>query len=262
MPLAFNSFEHQDTEEFLHLSVTLPYKSKDLDVYISDVYLKINSTPFLFELDLFDFILVPECQVVINGLTITFHLVKQTHGLWPSVKCTAMDIKSRRSLSIERESTRQQLVAKEKKDRKHAEQREQVRRQIQVEREKRERVDELKKQEQESSSHAIKEWAQQTLDQERKKLVQVDSGIFEGEVHSDTMRESDDLDLVQDDLDLVQEDQDNQEDDIDVGEIRERVRQMLGRSTAQLPPPRECTTVKVEFTPRNNIPTNTARYIH
>ncbi len=53
MPIAVKDYEFTETEQFIHITVSFPTISPSkADIYCNDNYLKINSSPYIFELDL------------------------------------------------------------------------------------------------------------------------------------------------------------------------------------------------------------------
>ena len=183
-------------------------------------------------------------------------------------------------------------MKQEKLAKKREAERDAVRQQIQVEREKRERVEKLKQDESESAAQGIKEWAQELLQREKQAKMRQDSGIFEtnqpksGRFETNETDKSDHFETNQPKSGLFESDQpksglvelDQQEktesnrpnaddldnleelssdEEIDVDAIRQRIRSSLLQH--QAPPPRERGDCEIQFTSRNNIPTNTAR---
>ncbi|KAI8914622.1 hypothetical protein EDD86DRAFT_199728, partial [Gorgonomyces haynaldii] len=253
MPILVKDYTFEDTPEALFLTVPLrSMPASKVDVYCSDLYVKINFNPFIFELDLFAPISVAESSTKLgNGLAV-MELVKIDRQPWPQAKSLleGEQLKQQRKESQDRELDRIQKLKEARLLEKREREREAVKQQMQVEREKRERVEGIKQKEHDDAASSIKEWAKQTLELEKRQdsaVLVKEQDIFEPIVQPLKIVNTDDLDEVD-----FEDDE-----DLDLDFIRNKVRQTL--SIREQPPPRESTAYEITFTSRNNIPTQTAR---
>jgi dyslexia susceptibility 1 candidate gene 1 protein len=214
----------------LYIEIPLHYTSaKNVDVYCNSLYVKVNYAPYLFELDLMHEIDPEHCTSVVGNGLVKLELQKLVPGPWPEPKFrgTAAQITNRRLAAQDQEMKRIQSQKDQKIAQKHQTERELVQKQMDVERDKRTRIEHLKSLEKLQAERALKEWADNQQQIERK-----DSAVV------DVNQESDD--------------------DVDIDAIRSNVRNSL-YNYQNIGAIRQTGHVQVEFTTRDKIPTQTAR---
>ena len=219
-----------------------------------------------------------------TGNSVTIQLIKQQAGLkWETAafdfhiagqtKQDAQEARKARRLDAERRLV-EKVKEKEKEGviMKREQERDLVQRQIDVERAKRERIEALKESEKERAGQELQQWSESIqngnpveINEANKMEGRIDSAIFG------------DNDAVSGDDAIMSEFEDD--DDIDIEAIRAKVKtqldgkpmhtmkqQILKLTCTKIaerketcPVPREAQDIKVQFTPRGFIPTNTAR---
>ncbi|KAI9003562.1 hypothetical protein BC832DRAFT_82661 [Gaertneriomyces semiglobifer] len=275
MPIIIKDFTWDQT--LSHVYVTVPLKGanpKKTDVYVNDVYLKVNFPPYFFELDLYAEVDSENAVATVGGGCATFELPKQSSMKWPSITppdLTPETTKSRRSQAEQIFHLREGQKAETKRMEKRQEEQYLIQKQIEVERRARENVEALKAQEKRVAEEEMRVWAEKVKHQKHQKQVggairkEVDDEIGEEsrirEIFSDDEGE-DDADISAtatngDGLDVEEEEDD--ESGIDMDAIRAKVQAQLQANVRTLPPPRASGDICITFTSRGLIPTKTAR---
>eukprot|EP00049_Salpingoeca_infusionum_P003123 m.63798 g.63798 ORF g.63798 m.63798 type:complete len:104 (-) comp11966_c0_seq2:177-488(-) len=83
MPIQVKDYTWNQTGT--HVFVTVPLKGmkkEKADIYTTDVYIKVNFPPFVFEVDLLHAVDDEQSKATIQGGTITFELLKKEETQW------------------------------------------------------------------------------------------------------------------------------------------------------------------------------------
>ncbi|KAJ3185845.1 Dynein assembly factor 4, axonemal [Gaertneriomyces sp. JEL0708] len=274
MPIIIKDFTWDQT--LSHVYVTVPLKGanpKKTDVYVNDVYLKVNFPPYFFELDLYAEVDSEHALATVGGGCATFELPKQSSMKWPSITPTELTpetTKTRRSQAEQAFHAREEQKAETKRIEKRQEEQYLIQKQIEVERRARENVEALKAQEKRVAEEEMRVWAEKVKQQRRggggaairrgsadetiegSRITEIfsdDEGEDDGDVSATATNAGDSLDVEEDD----------DESGIDMDAIRAKVQAQLQANVRTLPPPRESGDISITFTSRGLIPTKTAR---
>jgi dyslexia susceptibility 1 candidate gene 1 protein len=83
MPLAITDFSWRETDRIVFLDVPLKgSRVGNVDIFSTDVYIKVSSPPYLFEVRLFDTVDEGKCSATIGNGLVSFKLEKQHEKLW------------------------------------------------------------------------------------------------------------------------------------------------------------------------------------
>ena len=161
MPVVVKDYSFSETLRWatvvLPLCGIMPAK---VDVYCSDVYIKLNFPPYFFELDLQSAINDETSTCTLEGNIATFRLEKVSEALWgsadytfPNSETSGSETDCESHVRKRRQESMQRLLAKEEVQRlakrRQIEEKDRylVQQQIQVEREAREKLEKLKEDE-------------------------------------------------------------------------------------------------------------------
>ncbi|KAJ3346613.1 Dynein assembly factor 4, axonemal [Kappamyces sp. JEL0680] len=260
MPIVIKDYTVSDHQDKVYLSVPLfnVHPSK-VDIYSSDVYVRANYPPYFFELDLAHPVdsLGSSCSVGNNE--ILFELKKLQPAEWAEAAYQQADRLERRRLG-DQEALKAQEALKEKRLlEKREKERELVRQQIEVERQARESVAQLKEQEIQTAKDHIAAWSKDLGAAKTADTPRQDSGIFVEKDVWDGPKLEELAEVPTQPSPAITFDDESSDDDVDLDAIRAAVKQQL-KLPEHAPPRRSNTaTVKVTFTGRGSIPTQTAR---
>ncbi|KAJ3304171.1 Dynein assembly factor 4, axonemal [Kappamyces sp. JEL0829] len=260
MPIVIKDYTVSDHQDKVYLSVPLfnVHPSK-VDIYSSDVYVRANYPPYFFELDLAHPVdsLGSSCSVGNNE--ILFELKKLQPAEWAEAAYQQADRLERRRLG-DQEALKAQEALKEKRLlEKREKERELVRQQIEVERQARESVAQLKEQEIQTAKDHIAAWSKDLGAAKTADTPRQDSGIFVEKDVWDGPKLEEIAEAPTQPSPAITFDDESSDDDVDLDAIRAAVKQQL-KLPEHAPPRRSNTaTVKVTFTGRGSIPTQTAR---
>eukprot|EP00946_MAST-07B_sp_MAST-7B-sp1_P003324 g3324.t1 len=169
MPLSPEySFTQTDTTVSLHVSLKGTPKRK-VDIYIADVFVKVNFAPYLLQLDLCEPVSLDKPVARFDQRDGKLHIVllKATPGTWESLKFTPPQAASssekrkilseRRGASMERRAKYDDEVRELVKERRFKNEKMTLRRQMAVEEDERQHIEELKAEEKEDAERAVYE---------------------------------------------------------------------------------------------------------
>ncbi|TMW62938.1 hypothetical protein Poli38472_005556 [Pythium oligandrum] len=146
----------------LALHIKLPGTAlKHVDLYVSDVLVKVNAPPYVLLLDLFA--AVDETSAVVKRIAAThvLHITlrKTDPKLWKQLMLedTKTALQTRRLESMERKRVAEQALAEKRKDRKHQEEKQTLRAQMAVDDTNRQILADLKTEEKEREERAMYE---------------------------------------------------------------------------------------------------------
>ncbi len=239
-------------------TVTVDVKAKGVakktcDIFLSDQFLKVNASPYLLALDLWQPIVEDKSTATISKGRITVQLVKAEKGAWESLHIAIKDreqkeaVLARRKASIERAQAKQDARRKERAALRQKEEKEALDRSFDLDKRKRQAIDDAKEKELRQARDEIKSFtAPAPAPQQQKKV---------------TFADNDD-----DDSDTADSESDGERDeaaaaatvDDDTEEEEEEEEEVV----VILPPPRETLQpVSVEFTPTivDNLPAREGR---
>jgi dyslexia susceptibility 1 candidate gene 1 protein len=148
------------TDESHTVTIVVPFKGSTYDVYLSDVYLKINQPPYLLALDLFGEVDVGSAEVRVDYDTRLIHCVlrKAVLAPWPSAFFTAESpqaLQERREASQARKAALDEAARERIKDAKRARAQAEVRSQMEVDRRKREALEAAQAEEKSRAQAAV-----------------------------------------------------------------------------------------------------------
>ncbi|KAJ3163769.1 Dynein assembly factor 4, axonemal [Geranomyces variabilis] len=262
MPILIKDYSWTESESHVYLTVPLKGANpKKTDVYVNDVYVKINFPPYLFELDLHDKVDGEAAVATIGNGCAKLELPKNKSGLWTTImldNATPADLRIRRQEADKRFRERADAARAEKAAAKRAEEQLLVQKQIEVERADRERVAQLKEDEKAKAEADLHRWIETAKKDEpptaaeppREAVLEIfeDHGLeTDGEVAPAAGPES------------RHEEDDNDEEGLDMASILAKVRTQTARART-LPPPRAVEReITIRFTSRGLKPTKTAR---
>ncbi|KAG7397054.1 hypothetical protein PHYBOEH_001332 [Phytophthora boehmeriae] len=180
---------------------------RSIDIYISDLVVKVNASPYVLLLDLRD--AVDDASAVVKSIpasnVLRISLQKKTEGLWKQLQYqdTKQALRERRDASMERKRASETALSQKRKERKHQEEKDTLRAQMAVDDTNRQILTDLKAEEKEREEWSLyesfrelqvqkQEKAQQ---QEKKKLQQFknDQSSFSTEDKSYLEREDSSL---------------------------------------------------------------------
>ncbi|KAI8589620.1 hypothetical protein BDZ88DRAFT_417453 [Geranomyces variabilis] len=262
MPILIKDYSWTESESHVYLTVPLKGANpKKTDVYVNDVYVKINFPPYFFELDLHDKVNGEAAVATIGNGCAKLELPKDKTGLWTTImldNATPADLRIRREEADKRFRDRADASRAEKAAAKRAEEQLLVQKQIEVERADRERVAQLKEDEKAKAEADLHRWIETAKKDEpptaaeppREAVLEIfeDHGLeIDGEVAPAAGPES------------RHEEDDNDEEGLDMASIRAKVRTQTAQART-LPPPRAAEReITIRFTSRGLKPTKTAR---
>ena len=152
MPIT-GTYTWKQTPQYIHLSVPLKGTSRrDVDVYVSPLFIKINFAPYLVEIDLLHQVqedATTQAGVVKQG-QLVLRLQKAQAGAWPTLTVTGLDkkqIRERRAKDIEEKRHRDIEIAENARLKRGENERKAVRVQMQVDETEHSTLDTLKAEE-------------------------------------------------------------------------------------------------------------------
>ncbi|KAI8822538.1 uncharacterized protein EV422DRAFT_524364 [Fimicolochytrium jonesii] len=284
--------EYTWTESSTHVYLTIPLKGanpKKTDVYVNDVYVKVNFPPYFFELDLAHEVDSENAVATIGNGCAKLELPKQIEQPWTTLTHTPTSpdsLKSRRANADEKSRARIAAAQEKKLAARRERERALVQKQIEVERNAREEVARLKEEERRAAVEDLAGWTRNVEDGERRRdrmesnirgqtssedkiteifedddLVSTHSRAIENEYTSgpeDAVAQEPENTITH--ASYIQEVNDSEEDEdgLDMEEIRAKVRKQL--QPKSVPPPRDVDReIIISFTSRGLKPTKTAR---
>ncbi|KAJ3146155.1 Dynein assembly factor 4, axonemal, partial [Geranomyces variabilis] len=162
MPILIKDYSWTESESHVYLTVPLKGANpKKTDVYVNDVYVKINFPPYFFELDLHEKVDGEAAVATIGNGCAKLELPKSKTGLWTTImldNATPADLRIRREEADKRFRDRADAARAEKAAAKRAEEQLLVQKQIEVERADRERVAQLKEDEKAKAEADLNRW--------------------------------------------------------------------------------------------------------
>ncbi|KAI8898726.1 hypothetical protein BC833DRAFT_620069 [Globomyces pollinis-pini] len=262
MPIIETQYTLIEQDDKLYITIPLNnVASSKVDVYSNDSYVKVNYSPYFFELDLYGNINPEESIATIEQKMIRLELIKASVGKWEFLKYTRPDRLQRRKDADKRYLEFQEKKKHDKLLEKRERERDLVRRQIEVEQTHRKEVEDIKNKELQEAKKYINMWSTEL---EQKKLERQDSKLDDDMiVEKKTINDifaNDESGIVElDDTEIVENVESDSDSDIDVEMIRQKVQESL--KPMQPPPPRktESNVIRLKFTSRGAIPTGTAR---
>lgn len=122
---------------------------KKADIFSTDVFLKVNFPPYIFEADLFATVNDKTSSATVGDGSVVFTLQKSSAGIWGQLLATGSkdEIHARRLASLDRAREREQADQVTKETEKHEAERAALRKQMELEQKERERVQQLKDEE-------------------------------------------------------------------------------------------------------------------
>ena len=152
MPILVKDFSWSETETQLSLTVPLRgVKASKVDIFSSNLYIKVNFPPYFFEAHLFAPVIEEQCTVRVGNGTVVFNLVKENPVLWGQLMSS--------------EESREQMVVKREEAIEHGHRRY------------KEQLEEKAKKKREEEKFAIKE--QMKLEQEEKDRIEKEKQVNE-----------------------------------------------------------------------------------
>jgi len=169
MPILIKEYEFQEDEEHLYLTVSLNGKNpKNVDIYCNDSYLKINVSPFFFELDFFERVDEDTSSANITQTDVKISIKKETPKLWGRASLFTEEekrkpenkelIKKRRDEAFERSLEKAKEKQKQKRIFFNNQKREMVQKQMDVEKAEREKIKEIKTKAAEDAKKDLYSW--------------------------------------------------------------------------------------------------------
>ncbi|ORX43412.1 hypothetical protein BCR36DRAFT_336063 [Piromyces finnis] len=228
MPILIKEYEFQEDEEHLFLTIKLNGQNpKNVDIYCNDSYLKINFSPFFFELDFFDKVDEDTSSANISQKDIKFSIKKETSKLWGRAslftdeeKSTPENkelIKKRRAEAFDRSLEKIKEKQKQKRIFINNQKREMVQKQMDVEKAEREKIKEIKNKAAEEAKKDLYSWINNEKQENpkfinfRKRYQDNDEGRIR-EIDSDEEEEEEEEKIEDDEIDAnidIWDDQDN-----------------------------------------------------
>ncbi|TPX62271.1 hypothetical protein PhCBS80983_g00575 [Powellomyces hirtus] len=273
--------EYTWAESSSHLYITVPLKGanpKKADVYVNDLYAKINFPPYFFELDLKAPVHSSAAIATIGNGCAKLELPKQEHEVWTSVAYIADSpeaLKARREEADARFRQRAEDARQAKVRDRSAEEQLLVQKQIEVEQAERAHVAQLKEAEKQKAEADVQSWVKEANQQNRKqndavrgdhqkniKLPEI-FDVDEGYISDTHTKEpgAKPISIPKSNVPNAAEANEANSDDeegLDMESIRAKVRSQLAPRT--IPPPRASNAeITIKFTSRGLIPTKTAR---
>ena len=148
MPLIVKDYTWSETETHVVIRVPLKgVKPNKADIFSSDLYIKVNFPPFLFEVHLFRAVIEEQCTVKIGNGLIVFHLTKREEGIWGQL-CSEVDSKDelteKRTAAVEHSHQRAKEDKEERAKKKREEEQFAIKQQMKLEEDDKERIEKQK----------------------------------------------------------------------------------------------------------------------
>ncbi|KAJ3147002.1 Dynein assembly factor 4, axonemal [Geranomyces michiganensis] len=267
MPILIKDYSW--TESISHVYLTVPLKGanpKKTDVYVNDVYVKVNFPPYFFELDLHDRVDGEAAVAILGNGCAKLELPKQEPGFWTTIileDATPASTRIRREEADKRFRERADAARAEKAAAKRAEEQLLIQKQIEVERADRERIAQLKQDEKSKAEADLRRWTEMAKDEQARATVEAS---LKDKPHSEVLEI---FENHQSDADTAVacaagpngglEEDDNDEAGLDMASIFTKVRSQTAQAR-KVPPPRAVEReITIRFTSRGLKPTKTAR---
>ncbi|KAI9093435.1 hypothetical protein DFS34DRAFT_263615 [Phlyctochytrium arcticum] len=275
MPIVVREFTWTQTATHVYLTVPLKGITKRrADVNVNDLYVKINFSPYIFELDLYEKVDGDEAVVTFGLDEVVFDLAKVESADWPQIKYTAnspADTRARREQADQQVRERADTRRAVREAQRREEERAQVQRQIDAERAERALAETRKKEHEDGAKADLGEWVQtiseaaepkdgnwQTIesassqeDYSSTEKVEKDQDIFSSE-------DVGSMDIKGSREEAEEEEELDDESGLDMAQIQARVKSSLAGHTR--PPPRASgLDIQIKHTSRGFIPVKTAR---
>uniref|UniRef100_H3HBS8 CS domain-containing protein n=1 Tax=Phytophthora ramorum TaxID=164328 RepID=H3HBS8_PHYRM len=160
MPLVPRYTWEEDASS-LALELHLPGTSlRNIDIYVSDLVVKVNAAPYVLLLDLPD--AVDDASAAVKSIPasnlLRISLKKQVHRVWKELQFqdTKAALRERRDASMERKRASETALSEKRKERRHQEEKETLRAQMAVDDTNRQILTDLKAEEKESEESEIR----------------------------------------------------------------------------------------------------------
>ncbi|KAH7484363.1 hypothetical protein KRP22_005534 [Phytophthora ramorum] len=161
MPLVPRYTWEEDASS-LALELHLPGTSlRNIDIYVSDLVVKVNAAPYVLLLDLPD--AVDDASAAVKSIPasnlLRISLKKQVHRVWKELQFqdTKAALRERRDASMERKRASETALSEKRKERRHQEEKETLRAQMAVDDTNRQILTDLKAEEKESEERSLYE---------------------------------------------------------------------------------------------------------
>ncbi len=163
MPLLVKDYTWRETER--EVSITIPLKgvkSSKADIFSTDQYIKVNYSPYLFEVYLFAPVFEEHSRAKVGNGVVEFILTKQENKLWGKLASEVSEDKvvmaTKRTEAIEHAQKVAAEVDKQKAKKKKEEETFTIKQEMKLEEEERERIEEVKKSERDRTERELEEW--------------------------------------------------------------------------------------------------------
>ncbi|KAJ3071435.1 hypothetical protein HK102_006442, partial [Quaeritorhiza haematococci] len=170
MPVVLKDFSWSETPTTIDIEIpvkgVLPSKA---DIYSNESYIKVNSAPYFFELDLSHSVNPEESVATVGNDVVRFSLKKTEPQLWGTAKYTPRskeELRERRDAAVQKALARADEIRKSKSEERARQQRQLIEKQIEVERQARAKVQALKDQEKMQAEAALYEWIHESKKEE------------------------------------------------------------------------------------------------
>ncbi|XP_038606346.1 dynein assembly factor 4, axonemal isoform X1 [Tachyglossus aculeatus] len=176
MPLQVREYSWQQTDRAVYLSLPLPgVRPGTADIFCTENYLKVNFSPFIFEVFLSAPIDDINSKAKVGDGAILFTLYKKTAATWETLSMANVDKETMQRIR-EESILRAQEKAKEMSEAKASAKREDQRYALQVmmkiEDEERKKIEDLKENERKKANEELEAWKEQQRNAEKQKELQ------------------------------------------------------------------------------------------